>query len=77
MASERDDVVFERGRHSGPLGYLVEYLLAERLREEGTNYKVFLLSAPDDPQTIHLENAILNNLRSASGRPSAFTQSQR
>lgn len=73
----RDDVVFERGRHSGPLGHIVEYLLEERMREEGTRYKVFLLSAPDDPQTIHLENPILNNLRSASGRPSAFTQGQR
>jgi len=77
MASERDGVVFERGRHSGPLGHLVEYLLQERLREEGTSYKVFLLSAPDDPQTIHLENPILNDLRSATGRPNAFTQGQR
>jgi hypothetical protein len=77
MASERDDMVFERGQHSGPLSHLVEYLLEEKPREEGTSYKVFLLSAPDDPQTIHLENPILNNLRSASGRPSAFTQGQR
>ena len=73
----KDEVVFEPGRRSGPMGYLVEQLLEERLREAGTSYKVFLLSAPDDPQTIHLESAILNNLRSATGRPSAFTQGQR
>ena len=77
ITAVKDEVVFEPGRHSGPMGYLVEQLLEERLREAGTSYKVFLLSAPDDPQTIHLESAILNNLRSATGRPSAFTQGQR
>jgi len=72
-----DQVVFEHSRYSGRLGQVADQLLALNLREEGASYKVFLLSSPDDPQTVRLDGPVLNDLRSASGRPTAFTQGQR
>jgi hypothetical protein len=72
-----DQVVFECGRYPGHLGQVVARLLGLELREEGASYKVFLLSPPDDPQTVRLDGPVLNDLRSASGRLTAFTQGQR
>jgi hypothetical protein len=72
-----DQVVSERARHQDPAGQLLEKLLNLGLRTEGTSYKVFLLSPPEDIRTVHLDGPILNDLRAASGRPTAFTQGQR
>jgi hypothetical protein len=36
-----------------------------------------LLSASDDPETLHLGSDIPNDLVSSTGRPTAFTQGQR
>jgi hypothetical protein len=73
----QDLVVFERGRYQGPVGQLVETFLALGVRGEGTSSKVFLLSPPEDSRTVRLAGPILNDLRTASGRPTAFTQGQR
>ncbi|MGE0820741.1 MAG: hypothetical protein AB7G75_04570 [Candidatus Binatia bacterium] len=72
-----DNIRFEHGRYTGRIGQLIEQILRREQREEGTVCKIFLLSPPDDADTIHLDGPILNNLCSASGRPSAFTQGQR
>ena len=52
-------------------------LLDDESRDEGTSYKVMMLTAPDDPKTIHLDGPVVNDLESDSGRPTAFTQNQR
>lgn len=47
-------------------------------RPEGTPGDVFLLSGPNDPDTVHLPRRILNDTKSArSGRPCAWVQGQR
>ena len=56
---------------------ILERLLDMALREPGVEYQVFVLSGPDHPLTVRLEEPIVNDLRSASDRPTAFTQSQR
>lgn len=43
----------------------------------GVKFKVFFLSAPDSPETIQLSHDIRNDLRSRTGKPTAFTQGQR
>ena len=73
----RDHVVFERGRQQGPADQLVAKFLDLGVRGEGTISKVFLLSPPEDPRTVHLDAPIPNDLRSANGQPTAFTQGQR
>jgi hypothetical protein len=76
----RDDVVLERGRHKGRWGELVDQLIDERSRskkEVGLSYKVFLLSAPDDKQTLRLERPIPNDIQSKTGQPTAYTMGQR
>ena len=73
-----DHVLFERGRHEGRVAEIVEGLLDEGLHAplpfEG---KVFVLSAPHDPETIRLAGPIVNDLRSARGRVAPFTRGQR
>ena len=66
-----------RGRYDGELARLVEYLLDHELRAEGHVYKVVLLTPPEDSRTVHLEKPIGNDLQSARGRITAFTQNQR
>ncbi len=75
-----DEVVFERGRYKGRLGETVDRLLGDSphsKKEVGHSYKVFLLSAPDDPQTLRLDKPIINDLQSKTGQPTAFTMGQR
>ena len=75
-----ESVVMEKGL-PGKLGKLVDRML-ESLpgipqREEGKAYKILLLSRPDAPETISLPNPVVNDLKSESGVPTAFTQNQR
>jgi hypothetical protein len=60
-------VVFQRGLHEGPLGDLVQRILEEALHhtQEANSYSIFFLSAPDDPQTIKLDQPIKNDLHAA------------
>ena len=46
-------------------------------REEGKQYQVFLLSPPDDPETIQLPKPIANDTTAESGRAWAWTMGQR
>ncbi len=52
-------------------------LLADGTREEGKQYQVFLLSGPEDRDTIRLAQPITNDTLTASGRPWAWTMGQR
>ncbi len=72
-----DDVEMLSGLHAGALGELVERLIKEQRREEGGSYKIVMLSAPDSPDTLRLPGPIVNDLRSKSGKPTAFTMGQR
>ena len=72
-----DEVTMIAGQHSGVLGDLVERLIKEQRRDEGERYKVLLLSHPDSPDTIHLTASIPNDLKSKTGKPTAFTMGQR
>jgi hypothetical protein len=73
----KDNVTFEHGRYEGRIGQLVEHVLNQEQREEGAASKIFLLSPPEAAETIHLDGPVLNDIRSSSGRASAFTQGQR
>ncbi|KLU02313.1 TIORF34 protein [Rhodopirellula islandica] len=72
-----DDVVMEKNSHAGALGQLVNTLVDEGHRPEGERFKVMMLSAPDSPDTITLDQPIPNDKRSKSGKPTAFTMGQR
>lgn len=72
-----DDVVMTAGLASGSLGDLVKRLIKEQRRDEGERYKILLLSAPDSPETLHLPGPIPNDMKSKSGKPTAFTMGQR
>jgi hypothetical protein len=61
----------------GPLGTLVDQLLAETSRKAGMSYKVMFLSPPEATDTAKLPQAIVNDLTSDSGQTIAFTQGQR
>jgi len=72
-----DDVEMRPGLHEGELGKLVDHLVETGKRPEGAMFKVLLLSAPESPDTIHLDRPIPNDKRSQSGKPTAFTMGQR
>jgi hypothetical protein len=59
------------------VGELIRTLLAYSPREEGKQYQVFLLSGPEDPDTVRLAHQIINDTVAASGRPFAWTMGQR
>jgi hypothetical protein len=69
----------DRRRAAGEdrLADLLERLLLAGKRVEGEFYGVFLLSGPDDPESIRLAASIVNDTTAASGRTWAWTLSQR
>jgi hypothetical protein len=70
-------VTMVKGQYEGQLGALVDRLIREQRREEGGQFKVVILSAPDSPETIRLPAPIPNDLTSKAGKPTAFTMGQR
>jgi hypothetical protein len=56
---------------------IIETALRAGTREEGKQYQVFLLSGPEDQDTVRLAQPIINDVLSASGRPWAWTMGQR
>jgi hypothetical protein len=72
-----EHIEFLPEKHKGTLGALIETLLQETTRKEGTAYKVIFLSPPESPDTLKLDGPTQNDLTSASGRTTAFTQYQR
>lgn len=77
IVETHDNVVMERDAYEGSLGALVNRLLDEERREEGRTFKVFLLSAPDSPETLTLPKPIPNDKKSKTGKGTAFTMGQR
>lgn len=59
------------------VGEVVQALLDDGPREEGKQYQVFLLSGPEDPDTVRLAQPITNDTVAESGRPWAWTMGQR
>ena len=55
----------------------IELNLRAGTREDGKQYQVFLLSAPDDPETVKLPRPVVNDTVAESGRPVAWTMGQR
>lgn len=55
----------------------IETLLDERLRTEGSDYGVFILSPRDDSETVLLDAPIVNDTVTANRRPWAWTMGQR
>jgi len=53
-----DDVVMTKGSAETPLAELVNQLIDEGYRPEGERFKILLLSAPDSPDTLVLDNPI-------------------
>lgn len=72
-----DQIEMLPGQHRGQLGKLVDRLITDGARDEEDLNKIFLLSPPDDSETEHLKSPVPNDLRSASGKPWAFTLGQR
>jgi hypothetical protein len=56
---------------------VIEVNIAHTTREEGSLHQVFLLSAPDDPETVRLPQPIRNDTVTESGRVWAWTMGQR
>lgn len=77
ILESQDDVVVAAGHGAGGLADLVQRLIVEKRREEGQHFKMLLLSAPDAPETLRLVGPIPNDMRSKSGKPTAFTMGQR
>jgi hypothetical protein len=56
---------------------LIDRLLAESPRIPGQPFQVFLLSAPDDDETLRLRQPVKNTTIDRKGKPAAWTQGQR
>lgn len=55
----------------------IDVLLADGSRHSGESYQVFVLTGPDGAETVKLAQPIVNASTSSSGRPTAWTMSQR
>jgi hypothetical protein len=66
-----DNVVFHRGLGKDDIGKIVNLALESGAYEEGAVHKVFVLTGPDDPETVRLQHPVVNDL------PSAYTMGQR
>ncbi len=71
-----ENVVIEPGQHTGKLGQVVDGYIRENADTLGAHRKIFLLSGPEDPQTIKLPHHIINDYVSKSGRRAAYVQSK-
>ncbi|WP_211717849.1 hypothetical protein [Nocardiopsis sp. MG754419] len=65
------------GGRDARIADLIRSSLETGAREEGKKYMVFLLSGPQDPETVVLEVPLVNDTVAASGRPWAWTMGQR
>lgn len=71
------EVVIDPDAHEGRMAQIVQAYLERRPEAEGGTREIFELSAPDDPETLRLDEPIDNGLKSKSGRRAAFVQKQR
>jgi hypothetical protein len=58
------------------VGDLIETLLEETIRNDGEEFSVVLLSAPDDVRTLQLPHAIVSDKRDYAGKRTAVTAGQ-
>jgi hypothetical protein len=72
----REEADAYRGAGQSVLADLVDRVLDDGARAEGEQ-GVFLLSAPEDPDTVMLRQPIVNTVTTAAGRPWAWTLGQR
>lgn len=78
ILESHDHVEFIPENHRGKLRQLIETLMAGTSRKEkGKAYKVMFLSPPDSPETVKLPFPVINDLRTGTGRTTAYTQGQR
>jgi hypothetical protein len=59
------------------IAQVIESTLAAGTRDVGQQYQIFLLSGPDQPETVQLSQPIINDTLSAAGKPWAWTLGQR
>jgi hypothetical protein len=59
------------------LAELIDRVLTDRVRVEGDSHGVVLLSGPDDGDTVQLNAPVVNDTKTESGKPWAWTLSQR
>jgi hypothetical protein len=76
ILESHDHVDFVPDKHNGRLGKIVTILLKDGQRKRDIAYKVIILSAPDSPDTLNLGRTIPNDLKSDSGKTTAFVQNQ-
>ncbi|MFC6431294.1 hypothetical protein ACFQBR_22075 [Nocardiopsis tropica] len=67
----------DNGGRDTRIGGLIRASLESEVREEGQEYMVFLLSEPEDRETVVLEAPAVNDTVASSGRPWAWTMGQR
>jgi hypothetical protein len=79
ILESHEHVEWGKGLHDGRLGKLVDTVCDDTLnqRKDGLAYKVMILSAPNSPETVQLDEPVVNDLVSKNGRTTAFTQNQR
>jgi hypothetical protein len=78
ILESHDHVEFIPENHKGKLRELIQTLMAETSRKDkGKAYKVMFLSPPDSRETVKLPAPVINDLRTETGRTTAYTQGQR
>ena len=77
ILESHEAVEMKMGLYDGALGSLVARLVDEHRRTEGELLKVLMLSAPNSPDTLKLPQPIPNNMKSKTGKGTAFTMGQR
>lgn len=65
-----------QGGNEARIGEIIRWALDTEVREEGEEYMVFLLSGPEDADTVRLSAPLVNDKVASSGRPWAWTMSQ-
>ena len=77
ILESHDAVEMKKGIYDGALGSLVARLIDEQRRAEGELLKVLILSAPAAMDTLKLPRPIPNDMKSKTGKGTAFTMGQR
>jgi hypothetical protein len=72
-----EEAAARRSAGDALLADLIEQLLIAGNRVAGESYGILLLSGPDDAETVQLDQPVVNDTKTASGRTWAWTLSQR
>lgn len=79
ILESHEHIEWGKGLHDGRLGQLIDTVCDDPFnqRKDGLAYKVMILSGADSPETVKLDEPVINDLISKNGRTTAFTQNQR